>query len=32
MQKIEVKKALGYSPDETDGMVYRMLFLLTRRK
>lgn len=32
MPKIEVKKLLGYSPDESDGIVYRMLFLITRRK
>ena len=28
--KSEVKKQIGQSPDESDGIVYRMLFLLTR--
>lgn len=30
--KSEVKKLIGQSPDESDGIVYRMLFLITRRQ
>jgi len=30
--KAETKKVIGQSPDESDAMTYRMLFLITRRK
>ena len=32
MQKVEIKKLLGHSPDLMDAIKYRLLFLITRHK
>lgn len=32
MKKSEVKEIIGHSPDITDAIAYRMMFLITRRK